>query len=112
MTLSGFSKDTYRNEQCAQTASAVTATSIFNNASCVYNVVISYADEKNGQGTLSLYVADKQCATFKLADDFGVWRRRTFNNITIKNGDKIKLVGIADSNKRVHADYIEFVIVK
>jgi len=112
MSLSGFSKDTYKNEQCVQTHSTGTATSVFNYPSGIYNVVISYADGKSGQGTISLIVAGKQKATFKLTGDVGVWRRRTFNNIKIRNGDEIKLVGIADGKETVRADYIEFVKVK
>jgi hypothetical protein len=111
MTLSGFSKDTYKNEQCVQTSSAGTATAIFNNASGVYNVVISYADGKNGQGTLSLFVAGKLRAKFKLTEDTEVWQRRTFNKIRIKKGDQIRLEGIADGKETVHIDYIEFVNV-
>jgi hypothetical protein len=109
MTLTGYSKDTYKNEQCVQTSATGTATSIFNNPSGTYNVIISYADEKNGQGSLTLYVANRQRATFKLTEDVGVWRRKTLDNIKIKNGDEIKIVGLANGSEAARVDYIEFI---
>lgn len=109
MTLAGYSKDTYKNEQCIKTSSKGTATSLFNFPTGVYNVIISYADEKNGQGTLTMIVANKQKLTFKLAEDIDVWRRKTFNNIKIKNGDEIKLIGISNGSEAARVDYIEFV---
>jgi hypothetical protein len=109
MTLAGYSKDTYKNEQCIKTSSKGTATSLFNYPTGVYNVIISYADEKNGQGALTLFVANKQKLTFRLVEDVDVWRRKTFSNIKIKNGDEIKIVGIANGSEAARVDYIEFV---
>lgn len=109
MKLSGYTKDTYKNEQCVQTTSTGTATSVFNYPSGVYNVIISYADEKNGQGTFTMFIADKQRLTYKLIEDVGVWRTKSFNNIRIKNGDEIKLIGISNGSEAARVDYIEFV---
>ena len=109
MTLSGYSKDTYKNVQCVQTSSKGTATAVFNYPTGTYDVVLSFADEKDGQGTLTLFVANKQRATYKLTEDVGVWRRKTFDNIKIKNGDEIKLVGVANGSELARVDYIEFI---
>lgn len=109
MTLTGYTKDTYKNEKCVQTSSTGTATSVFNYPSGIYNVVLSYADEKEGQGAVTLFVANKQRATFKLTEDVGVWRTKTFSNIKIKNGDEIKLVGVSNVKEAARVDYIEFV---
>ncbi|MEO5998646.1 MAG: hypothetical protein ABIN89_17925 [Chitinophagaceae bacterium] len=109
MALTGYSKDVYKNEPSVQTPSSGTATAKFNSPSGVYNVVISYADEKDGQGTITLFVANKQRATFKLSEDVGVWRRKTFNNIKINNGDEIKLVGVANGSEAARIDFIEFI---
>jgi hypothetical protein len=54
-------------------------------------------------------VANKQRATFKLNEDVGVWRRKTFNKIKIKNGDEIKLVGVANGSESARIDFIEFI---
>jgi hypothetical protein len=109
MTLTGYTKDTYKNEQCVQTSSTGTAKSVFNYPSGSYDVKITYADEKNGQGTVTLFVAGKQKATFKLNEDVGVWRWKTFSNIKIKSGDEIKLVGMANGSEAARVDYIEFI---
>jgi hypothetical protein len=109
MTLTGFSKDTYKNEQCVQTASSGIASAVFNYPSGNYNVIISYADENNGQGSLSLFVDKKLKTTFKLNEDVGVWRTKTFRNIKIKNGDEIKITGVANGSEAAHVDYVEFV---
>jgi hypothetical protein len=109
MTLTGFSKDTYKNEQCVQTASSGSASTVFNYPSGNYNVIISYADENNGQGSLSLFVDKKLKTTFKLNEDVGVWRTRTFRNIKINNGDEIKITGVANGSEAARVDYIGFV---
>lgn len=109
MKLSGYNADKFLNESCVQTAGTGTATSIFLKESDVYNVIVSYADEKNGQGTLSLFVGGKQKATWKLNEDVGCWRRKTISNIKIKNGDEIKIVGVADGSETAQVDFIEFV---
>jgi hypothetical protein len=109
MELSGYLPDTFLIEKGVMSENTGTATSIFTNPSGNYDVVISYADEKDGQGTISLFVADKQRATFKLNEDVGVWRRKTFNNIKINNGDEIKIVGVANGSEAARVDYIEFI---
>ena len=109
MTLTGYTKDTYKNEQCVQTSSTGTATGVFENPSGVYNVVISYADEKNGQGTITMFVANKQKASFKLTEDVGVWRTKSFPNIKINKGDEIKIVGLANGSEAARVDFIEFI---
>ena len=109
MTLSGYVKDTYKNEKCVQTASTGTATSKFTYPSGIYNIVISYADEKNGQGTITVFVANKLRVTLKLSEDVGVWRNKTFGNIKINTGDEIKIVGVANGSEAARVDYIEFI---
>jgi hypothetical protein len=109
MVLSGYDKDIFRNEKCVQTTSTGIATSRFNYPSGVYNINLTYADEKNGQGTITIFVANKQRATLKLSEDVGVWRNKTFSNIKIKNGDEIKIVGVANGNEGARVDYIEFI---
>ena len=109
MKLSDYSQDTYKNEKCIKTLSSGTATSLFKYPSGNYDVVISYADEKDGQGRITLFVANKQRATFNLNEDVGVWRRRTFTNIKIRNGDEIKIVGNSNGSEATRVDFIEFI---
>jgi hypothetical protein len=112
MTLSGYTKDTYRNEQCVITTSTGNATSVFNYPSGTYNVVISYADEKNGHGSIEMFVGKKQRINFKLTEDVGAWRRKSFSKIKINKGDEIKITCSANGSEGPRIDYIEFIPAK
>jgi hypothetical protein len=109
MTLSGFDQDKYLNEASVKTSSKGTAVAPFDNATGVYNVVVSYVDEKQGQGTIALFVGGKQKATWKLNEDVDTWRRKTIPNIKIKKGEEIKIVGVADGKEAARVDFLEFV---
>jgi hypothetical protein len=109
MTLTGYAPDSCLMEHCVKTSGTGTAKSLFTSASGVYDVVVSYVDEKEGQGTLTVSVGGKQKATWKLAEDVGCWRRRTIPDVKIKNGDEIKIAGIANGKEAARIDYIEFV---
>jgi len=108
MTLSGYTADTYLQEKGVKTSGTGTATSTFDQPSGTYNVVISYADEKGGQSTLTLFVAGKQKGTWKLDEDVDCWRRKTLTGIKINKGDEIKLVGVANGSESARADFIEY----
>lgn len=109
MTLSGYTPDKYLIETGVKTTGTGTAKSTFNQPSGVYNIVVSYADEKGGQGNLALSVAGKQKASWKLTEDVDCWRRKTIPNIKINNGDEIQLTGIANGTETARVDFIEFV---
>ncbi len=68
-----------------------------------------YVDEKQGQGSLSLLVNGKQKALWKLDEDLDTWRRKTIPNVKIKQGEAIKLVGLADGSESAIVDFIEFI---
>ena len=109
MTLAGYTPDSCLTEHCVKTSGNGTAKSQFTNVTGVYDVIVSYVDEKDGQGTLTLSVGGKQKATWKLAEDVGCWRRKTIPDIRIKNGDEIKIAGVANGREAARVDYIEFV---
>jgi len=109
MTLSGYAPDSCLMEHCVKTTGTGTAKSTFTNASGVYDVIVSYVDEKDGQGTLTLFTGGKQKATWKLSEDVGCWRRKTIPAVKIKNGDEIKITGVANGKEAARVDYIEFV---
>jgi hypothetical protein len=109
MTLSGYNPDSCLMEHCVKTSGSGTAKSLFASASGVYDIIISYVDEKEGQGTLTLTVGGKQKATWKLSEDVGCWRRKTIPGIKVKSGDEIKITGIANGKEYARVDYIEFV---
>ncbi len=72
-------------------------------------MVVSYVDEKQGKGSLSLLVNGKQKALWKLDVDVDTWRRKTIPNIEIKQGEEIKVVGLADGSESAILDFIEFI---
>ncbi len=109
MRLSGYVPDSCLTEHCVKTSATGTAKSIFTGSSGVYDIVVSYVDEKDGQGTLILTVGGKQKAIWKLNEDVGCWRRKTFPDIRINNRDEIKITGSADGNEAARVDYIEYI---
>ena len=98
------------NEASVQTSSNGTATTQFNQPTGVYNLVISYVDEKEGQGSISVIVGGNQKATWKLDEDVDCWRRKTIPNVKIKNGEEIKIVGVANGSESARVDFIEYIL--
>jgi hypothetical protein len=72
--------------------------------------VISYVDEKEGQGSISVIVGGNQKATWKLDEDVDCWRRKIIPNVKIKNGDEIKIVGVANGSESARVDFIEYIL--
>jgi hypothetical protein len=109
MTLSGYTQDSCLLEHCVKTSATGTAKSGFSSPTGTYDVIISYLDEKEGQGTITFSVAGRQKASWKLAEDVACWRRKTIPSVRIKNGDEIKITGVANGTESARVDYIEFI---
>jgi hypothetical protein len=109
MSLSGFSPVKIYGETGIMTNGTGTAISVFTNISGTYNVVVSYIDEKDGQGTLELYAGGRQIADWKLTEDVACWRRKTIPNVKINKGDEIKIVGVMNGMETACVDFIEFI---
>jgi hypothetical protein len=109
MTLSGYTPDSCLLEHCVKTSATGTAKSGFSSPTGTYDVIISYVDEKEGQGTITFSVAGRQKASWKLAEDVACWRRKTIPSVRIKNGDEIKITGVANGTESARVDYIEFI---
>ena len=109
MNLSGYVPDSCLTEHCVKTSGTGSAISGFTGESGTYDVIISYLDEKDGQSTLSLYTGGKKKISWKLNEDVGCWRRKILSDIKIRNGEEIKIIGIADGKEAARVDYIEFV---
>jgi len=56
-----------------------------------------------------LYTGGKKKTSWKLTGDVGCWRRKTLPDIKIRNGEEIKIIGIANVKETARIDYIEFV---
>jgi hypothetical protein len=109
MILNGYTPDSCLMEHCIKTTGTGTAKSQFTSEPGLYDVIVSYVDEKGGQSNLTLTVGGRQKATWKLSEDVGCWRRKTIPDVKIKKGDEIKITGIANGTEVARVDYIEFV---
>jgi hypothetical protein len=109
MSLSGFTPVKIYGETGIMTTGTGAAKSVFNNPSGTYNVVVSYIDEKDGQGTLELYAGGRQIADWKLTEDVACWRRKSIRNVKINKGDEIKIVAVMNVGETACIDYIEFI---
>jgi hypothetical protein len=109
MQLDGYESDKYLIESGVRTSGKGTAVSRFDKPGGVYNVVVSYVDEKNGQGNIALSVNGKQRASWNLNEDVGCWRRKIIPGIKINNGDEIRITGTANGSESARVDFIEFI---
>ncbi|MHC4119003.1 MAG: hypothetical protein ACYSWO_16025 [Planctomycetota bacterium] len=111
MELDGYARmdGEFVEEWGVETQETGTASYSFDNTSGAYDVKITYFDENDGQGRVTLFVAGTKSASFKLDEDVDCWRWRLFKNIHVDHGDEIKLVGRADGTERVRLDFIEFI---
>jgi hypothetical protein len=111
MTLDNYMPfdEEFVEEWGVETQGTGTASYAFDNASGVYDIRISYFDEYDGQGRVTLHIAGIGRASFRLDEDVDCWRWRLFKNIQVNHGDEISLVGEADGAERVRLDYIEFI---
>jgi hypothetical protein len=102
--------DDFVEEWGVETSSLGKASYTFNNTSGNYDIRITYYDEKMGRSKVSLFVADKEKASFYLDEDVNCWRWRVLKNIHVNKGDKITLVAESDQGEKVRLDYIEFIV--
>lgn len=109
MNLEGYSKNKYLLESCIETAGTGIATGNFDYEEGIYDIIVSYADEKDGQGSITLLVNGTRKASWKLDEDINCWRRKTISNIQLKKGDEIKIIGKADGIEYARVDFVEFV---
>ena len=92
-----------------QTETAGQASCTFDQPSGVYDIRITYLDEKDGQSRIKLLVAGTEKASFKLDEDCDCWRWRRFKGVRINKGDTITITGQTDKKEQARLDYIEFI---
>ena len=111
MILEGYTpfEQELAEEWGVETRKTGRASCTFENASGVYDVRISYFDEKDGRSRVGLLVAGTEKASFEMDEDSGCWRWRVFKGISLKQGDTITLVGEAGGQERARLDYLEFI---
>ncbi|UCF85247.1 MAG: family 10 glycosylhydrolase [Desulfobacteraceae bacterium] len=85
------------------------ASYIFNEPSGIYDVRITYFDEKQGKSRVTLFIDGQERVAFELDEDTDCWRWRLFEKIHVNKGDDIILEGKADQKEQAKLDYIEFI---
>ena len=92
-----------------ETSGTGSATYTFDEPSDIYDIRITYFDQVDGQAEVTLFIAGEEKAVFNLDEDTDCWRWRRFDNISVKRGDEIKLVGRANKDENAKLDFIEFI---
>ena len=110
MTLSGYVPDTYLDESCIKITDTGTAVSKFTHPSGIYDIIISYAAEKEGQGSLALSVAGGERLTWRLNENAECWKRKTISRIALQSGDEIKITGVTGGSGNARVEFIEYVL--
>ena len=109
MTLSGFAADTYLDEPCIKAAGAAAAVSKFAQPSGIYDMIVSYAGEQGGQGSLTVSVGGSEKATWHLNEKIGCWKRKAITHIAIQTGDEIRIAGAAGGSEGARVGFLEFI---
>jgi Glycosyl hydrolase-like 10 len=109
MSLSGYSPVIIYGEKGISTTGTGTAKSVFSYPSGTYSIVVSYVDEKDGQGTLELFIGGRSITKWKLDEDVACWRRKTIPDVKIEKGDEIKIVGVMNGKDSASVDFLEFI---
>ncbi len=81
----------------------------FDEPSGRYDIRITYFDQVEGQSEVTLFIEGEEKAVFRMDEDTDCWRWRRFDNIRVKRGDEIKLVGKAHIGEMAKLDFIEFI---
>jgi hypothetical protein len=111
MALDGYApfQEELVEEWGVQTDGTGRASYTFDQPSGTYDIRITYFDGKDGHSKVALLVAGKERANFELDEDTDCWRWRRFENIPVKRGDEITLVGKSDRQEKARLDYVEFI---
>ena len=96
-----------------------TATSTFTGPSGIYEVIVGYYDEADGNSNLAVSIGGNLVDQWNFDDSPGGTRAQASNllertiatNLEITNGAAIDLTGLQDAGENSRVDYIEFVYV-
>jgi VCBS repeat-containing protein len=96
-----------------------TATATFTGATGLYDVVVGYYDESDGESQLTVNIGGTTLDSWAFSDSPGGTRASSQNftlrtiatGISITNGSEIELIGVLDDGEVARVDYIEFIPV-
>lgn len=111
MKLEGYErfKEEIAEEWGVETTGTGQASCTFDQPSGVYDVRITYFDEKNGHSRITLRIDGADKASFTMNEDCDCWRWRRFKGIRVSRGDTVTLIGETEGTERARLDFIEFI---
>jgi hypothetical protein len=108
LNLSGFEPNTFEgaNAVRALTDAPGFVNGTFSGSTGNYNLTIRYHDENDGAATLRVLVNGTQVGTRTFDVNDHTWKTWTINNVTIGNGQEIRLEGGRQSGEHLRIDHI------
>ena len=110
------SSTTYSNGQGvkpdAHAGNKGSASYLFGGASTTYDITVAYLEENDGQGNYELYVGGVLVDSWatNLSQVGASFATRTVENVTVLNGDEIKITGTVQSGAHARMDYVELTV--
>jgi len=110
------SSTTYSNGQGvkpdAPAGNKGSASYLFGGASTTYDITVGYLEENDGQGNYDLYVGGVLVDSWatNLSQVGASFATRTVENVTVLNGDEIKITGTVQSGAHARMDYVELTV--
>lgn len=108
MTLSAFISEKYIDEPCVKATGDASAVSEFALPSGTYDMIVSYAGEDAGSGSLAVSVAGSESLAWKWESGLGSWKRKKIPHVFLRTGDAIKVSASAGG----HLDFVELVLTR
>jgi hypothetical protein len=102
-------REEFVEEWGVETSGTGSARTVFKEPSGIYDIRITYFDQEGGHSLVQFYVAGEERAVFTMDENMDCWRWRRFNNIYIRKGDEIRIVGVADGAELAKLDFIEYI---
>ena len=125
MSLSGYRTEKSNNDASGRALTSLyakgatetgSATTTFNGASGTYDIVVAYFDEDDGASSFNVKKNGSTVDSW-VADNTNGGRlptaqalvRRVISNVSLSQGDSIRITGTEDAGEAARVDYLEFV---
>lgn len=73
----------------------------------VVDLTLGYVDERDGQGSVFVFVNDTEVGQVLLDADTDRPGEATMESIALETGDEIRIIGYSDDGERARIDYVE-----
>lgn len=87
-----------------------TLSAVWNDPDTVCDLTIAYLDQSSGRGVITVYVNDEQVDRIVATKNTNQIETHTIENVELKTGDEIRIVGSSDQSMLTRIDYIEIAV--